>query len=263
MSNHPNKQSTKRDAILAAAGEQFNQYRFQKTSMEDIAQRLGVSRASLYSYFTNKDDIFRGVSMAIHERALRRVEQHLFPEPCECNPALAIEERVTNALMARHGPFQKAVSHSIHGGELFDEYSRLCGDIVRASHDRFQNMLSKALSQAAREGSIYLKGSGLTGRQTAEILNLSAAGLKHSARATAAYKKRLEKFVAVFLRGLKFSYGDTGSLIESGWTASDKKRPRLTACRLKSKRGPLYFVSLEPEPHLCSNHLSFGLPIFS
>ena len=45
------KQTTKRDAILTAAGEQFNQYGFQKTSMEDIAQRLGVSRASLSLLF--------------------------------------------------------------------------------------------------------------------------------------------------------------------------------------------------------------------
>lgn len=171
--------------------------------MEDIAQRLGVSRASLYSYFTNKDDIFRGVSMAIHERALRRAEQHLFPQASDDNTNAGIEERVTGALMARHSPFQKAVSQSAHGGELFDEYSRLCGDIVRESHDRFQNMLGKALNQAAREGSIHLKAAGLVGKQAAELLNLSAAGLKHSATDTAAYKKRLEKFVAVFMCGLK------------------------------------------------------------
>ena len=131
MSNYSSKQTIKRDAILTAAGEQFNQYGFQKTSMEDIAQRLGVSRASLYSYFTNKDDIFRGVSMAIHERALQRAEQHLFPQASDDNTNAGIEERVTGALMARHSPFQKAVSQSAHGGELFDEYSRLCGDIVR------------------------------------------------------------------------------------------------------------------------------------
>ena len=90
--------------------------------------------------------------------------------------------------MARHSPFQKAVSQSTHGGELPDEYSRLRGDIVRESHDRFQNMLGKALNQAAREGSIHLKGAGLVGKQAAELLNLSAAGLKHSAPDTAAYK---------------------------------------------------------------------------
>ena len=201
MSNYSSKQTTKRDAILTAAGEQFNQYGFQKTSMEDIAQRLGVSRASLYSYFSNKDDIFRGVSMAIHERALRRAEQHLFPQASD-DAHVGIEERVTRALMARHSPFQKAVSQSTHGGELFDEYSRLCGDIVRESHDRFQSMLGKALNQAARQGSIHLKASGLSGKQAAELLNLSAAGLKHGAPDVPTFQKRLQALVSVFFKGL-------------------------------------------------------------
>lgn len=201
MSNYPSKQTTKRDAILTAAGEQFNQYGFQKTSMEDIAQRLGVSRASLYSYFSNKDDIFRGVSMAIHERALRRAEQHLFPQASDDAHA-GIEERVTHALMARHSPFQKAVSQSTHGGELFDEYSRLCGDIVRESHNGFQSMLGKALNQAARQGSIHLKASGLSGKQAAELLNLSAAGLKHGAPDVPTFQKRLQALVSVFFKGL-------------------------------------------------------------
>ncbi len=178
MSNYSSKQTTKRDAILTAAGEQFNQYGFQKTSMEDIAQRLGVSRASLYSYFTNKDDIFRGVSMAIHERALRRAEQHLFPQASGDNANAGIEERVTGALMARHSPFQKAVSQSTHGGELFDEYSRLCGDIVRESHDRFQSMLGKALNQAAREGSIHLKAAGLSGETSGGITEFERCRVK-------------------------------------------------------------------------------------
>ena len=64
--------SAKRQAILDAAHEQFSQYGFRKTSMDDIAKGLGISRASLYSYFANKDEIFRCVSIAIHERALEQ-----------------------------------------------------------------------------------------------------------------------------------------------------------------------------------------------
>lgn len=140
--------------------------------------------------------------MAIHERALRRAEQHLFPQASDDNANAGMEERVTGALMARHSPFQKAVSQSTHGGELFDEYSRLCGDIVRESHDRFQSMLGKALNQAAREGSIHLKASGLTGKQAAELLNLSAAGLKHGASDVLTFQKRLQALVTVFFKGL-------------------------------------------------------------
>ena len=53
----------KRDAILNAAFNQFSHYSFRKTSMEDIAKAAGISRASIYSYFQNKDDIFRSVSI--------------------------------------------------------------------------------------------------------------------------------------------------------------------------------------------------------
>ena len=75
------EQKAKREAILLAASEQFKQYGYRKTSMDDIAKRMGVSRASLYSYFKNKDDIFRSVSLAIHHRALSRAQHHLINQP--------------------------------------------------------------------------------------------------------------------------------------------------------------------------------------
>jgi len=67
----------KREAIIQAASEQFRQYGYRKTAMDDISKRMGISRASLYSYFDNKDEIFRNVSLSIHERALNRAQEHL------------------------------------------------------------------------------------------------------------------------------------------------------------------------------------------
>ena len=63
------EQRPKRDAILDAAYRQFSHYSFRKTWMEDIAQAAGISRASIYSYFQNKDDIFRNVSIQLHDQA--------------------------------------------------------------------------------------------------------------------------------------------------------------------------------------------------
>ena len=67
----------KREAIIQAASKQFSQYGYRKTAMDDISKRMGISRASLYSYFDNKDEIFRNVSLSIHERALSRAQEHL------------------------------------------------------------------------------------------------------------------------------------------------------------------------------------------
>ena len=72
-----NKRDEKRDAIILGAYTQFRIYGYRKTSMEDIARELGISRASLYSYFENKDEIFRSVSLHLHEEALAAAEQSL------------------------------------------------------------------------------------------------------------------------------------------------------------------------------------------
>ena len=191
---------TKRHSIIQAASEQFKQYGYRKTSMDDISQRLGISRPSLYSYFENKDEIFRSVSLSIHEKALTRAQNHLFDGNGSNAPALAL--RVENALLARHSPFQKAVTESPHGNELFDDYSRLCGDIVVDSHARFQALLASALNAAAKAAEVNLKQAGTTGKAAAEVLNLGAAGLKHGAPDLATFKKRLHIFTSVFVAGL-------------------------------------------------------------
>lgn len=43
--------------IIKAAYALFEEKGFHSTSMEDIAQKIGVSKASLYSYFKSKEDI--------------------------------------------------------------------------------------------------------------------------------------------------------------------------------------------------------------
>ena len=116
-------ESNKTQLILDGALVQFNQYGFRKTSLEDIARAVGISRTSLYSYFSNKDAIFRAVAQEVHERALAEAQRVL-------NIEGSIAERVEAALLARHAPFHAMQATSQHGTELHDEYSKLCGDIV-------------------------------------------------------------------------------------------------------------------------------------
>ena len=192
----------KREAILQAASEQFRQYGYRKTAMDDISKRMGISRASLYSYFDNKDEIFRNVSLSIHERALHRAQEHLLSESTVAKSIPTLQVRVESALLARHSPFQKAVAESQHGDELFDEYSRLCGDIVLDSHARFQALLASALNVASGNGDIDLKKAGVTGKAAAEILNLAAAGFKRGAPDLVIFRKRIKNFTKVFIAGL-------------------------------------------------------------
>jgi AcrR family transcriptional regulator len=47
--------------IVERARELFARYGMRKTTMDDIAARCGMGKATLYYYFKNKEDIFRAV----------------------------------------------------------------------------------------------------------------------------------------------------------------------------------------------------------
>lgn len=47
----------KRDAVLRAAVQMFNEKGFHQTSLDDVAARLGVSKPTIYHYLGNKDQV--------------------------------------------------------------------------------------------------------------------------------------------------------------------------------------------------------------
>lgn len=185
----------KRDAILNAAFSQFSHYSFRKTSMEDIATAAGISRASIYSYFQNKDDIFRNVSIQWHDHAEQKAQASLD------NRDASLAERIEGALLARHGPFQKIAAESTYGTEIYDEHHRLCSDIVADAHNKFLALLLGALKNAVRNQEIDLKAAGLTADAAAELLNFAASGLKQGAKNLSSFERRIKHFVRLFIRG--------------------------------------------------------------
>ncbi|PKO31308.1 MAG: TetR/AcrR family transcriptional regulator [Betaproteobacteria bacterium HGW-Betaproteobacteria-7] len=60
----------KRQAILEAAYELFREKGFEKTSVAEINARAGGSKATIYSYFRSKEEIFVECMFALAERYL-------------------------------------------------------------------------------------------------------------------------------------------------------------------------------------------------
>jgi len=50
-----------RERIIHAAMESFGQTGYDKTKMDDIAKRLGLSKGTLYLYFKSKEDLFLAI----------------------------------------------------------------------------------------------------------------------------------------------------------------------------------------------------------
>jgi AcrR family transcriptional regulator len=55
-----------REKILDVALELFVQYGYDKTSLRDIAERLGITKAALYYYFERKEDILMELHLRLH-----------------------------------------------------------------------------------------------------------------------------------------------------------------------------------------------------
>src|SRR5262245_66626236 len=53
------RRGDKRDAILAAALEEFSTSGFAATRLDDVARRAGVAKGTIYLYFRDKESLFQ------------------------------------------------------------------------------------------------------------------------------------------------------------------------------------------------------------
>jgi AcrR family transcriptional regulator len=66
-----------RERILDVALELFNEQGYERTSLREIAERLGVTKAALYYHFKSKEDILLELHLRLHavgREALDRLE---------------------------------------------------------------------------------------------------------------------------------------------------------------------------------------------
>jgi AcrR family transcriptional regulator len=72
-----NKSDIKRQAILDTAYQLFRAHGFAETSISEVTARVGGSKATIYSYFSSKEELFAECMMAAVENYLSDTLQHL------------------------------------------------------------------------------------------------------------------------------------------------------------------------------------------
>ena len=69
-----------RERILETALELFAQSGYLGTSMSDIAQRLGITKAALYKHYAGKQEILDRIVERMNEQDAQRAEEYGMPE---------------------------------------------------------------------------------------------------------------------------------------------------------------------------------------
>ena len=185
----------KRDRILQAATECFSRYGFKRTAMDDIAQAAGISRASLYLLFQNKENIFRTLSEQLYGNAIRRAEAAFQTQG-------TFRARLIAAFEGKDLELCELVKTSPHGNELVDFNHVIASDIIQAAEQRFEALLTQAIEQADRQGEIVLSRLDFDAERCAILLIGCTQGLKKSASSAAEYQQRLGQLVSIFSQAL-------------------------------------------------------------
>lgn len=178
--------------ILDAALPVFVRYGFQKTSMADIAKAAGLSRASLYLAFSNKEELFRAGSARAHARAMDEVSLALSGKG---DVVARIEAAVTTFQRSLIAPF----GGSAEAAELFTANMALAEDITLDTRTRLLGLLASHLSKAEQDGEIDLSRVGAQPKDLADMIIAAMDGLKHMRGAGAA----LEDGTRLFMRILR------------------------------------------------------------
>lgn len=152
-----------RARILAGALERFTAYGYRRTALEDIAQAAGLSRASVYVHFRNKEDVFRALARQLHTEGLAAAEA-----AAATDGPLAV--RLQALFTAKLTPVVALARVSPHAAELIDENDRVAGDVAAEFRKRLVRVLERLIREAVARGEVAPERAGLTPRTAAELV---------------------------------------------------------------------------------------------
>ncbi|MEV7116995.1 TetR/AcrR family transcriptional regulator [Kitasatospora griseola] len=130
------------DEVLDATYDCLTRYGVRRTTMDDIATTMGVSRSAVYQYVRSKDDAFRRLAGRLHEQALVRARR------AAADSAVPYAARVRGVLAAKLELVLALSEDSPHTAELLDDKARLFGGICSDFTAELRHLLAGLFAEA-------------------------------------------------------------------------------------------------------------------
>ncbi len=140
----PEYKQEARNRIVSVAHEAFAEKGYDQTTMEDIGNRLGVSKGALYLYFKSKEELFETICET-RQRTLRRMLRASLKE----GDLLASSLDFFNAITAQHSEYPIGLTF-----ELISEAARneKLKTILSEDYDKRLEILAKFLQEQRSNG---------------------------------------------------------------------------------------------------------------
>jgi AcrR family transcriptional regulator len=184
-----NDENARYKRAIRTAEELFKKVGFRAVTMELVAREANVAKATLYSYFKNKDELFLAVCARMAQLLRGSVEQAL------TKPDTPLDARLTDAVIAKQRPIFALVRGSTHAAELFTYTHSMAGEIFSNLDAAIVEML-----RAAMAGDPELSPNSI---QLARALYYGSAELARRSGSAAEMETELNAFAATHLAGVR------------------------------------------------------------
>ena len=180
--------------IMEISRELYSRYSFRKTTMNDIARELGMTKSSIYYYFGNKEEIFNQMISSDIEKWKKELSDFVGRQD-SVQEKLAAYITKKMEIVCSISDFYRSPIEEYH--ENFSLIEKL-----RAETDKEEiGIIKEILGEGNRQGVFSVQDIDMTALNMLNILK----GLEHyyiGRKKGRNLKKTMENMVSLFLNGL-------------------------------------------------------------
>lgn len=187
------KKALVKEKIGKAAMKCFMKFGLDKTTLDDIAQSVGLNKASLYYYYKNKEDIFV-------EAALKEGEDYIVSLQQKVLLKKGVENQVSYYMQSRFNYYKNVLNMNRVSVETLNKILPHFFELYEALMKREKQFLSLLIKKAVEDGELIKTNAD---KIASVLINISDA-LKHSVEQQAILKMENEIDYSHSLQDMKF-----------------------------------------------------------
>lgn len=137
----------RRNEILDVASELFVQKGFEGTSTNDILEKVGIARGTLYYHFKSKEEILDAIVERINQQVVERLEEIV------CKKEIPIMERLVLAVRALRvdTELEEELMEQVHKPQNALMHQKMQEMLLRQITPLFQELIEEGIQQGLVE----------------------------------------------------------------------------------------------------------------
>lgn len=145
--NQEISQDIKKNQILAAAKQVFGRFGFTKTTLDDVANAVGMKKASLYYYYSSKEELFKDVIKSETDELVAELEKNVFDKR-------NVHDQLNTYINTRLAYLQKMVNiHNLTVNSIL-EFRPISELLYREFFDKQIQIVVKIISDGIKNGEL-------------------------------------------------------------------------------------------------------------